>query len=270
MTFRSRLLAAVGAEAVIAVLVAVGTHLWGLDPHESWAIILGGAVLVSALMGGIVVGLAAACLASATYVGLRASAIDALGFSPLEPRIVLWVVVYGAFGVLGGWASGVLGFALGHLEEHNRIDPATGLGNARRFLDLTGEAEGSELERLRRFGTAFSVLCYTVTLNENVRVRVVGAALAIALPRRADHLCHVDLGHGEHLFAAVLAGTSMTGAEVVSYRLAAILDRYSLAVGAQQLEHATILPGSAQRGYEAYGLEHLEPIRAKFQAAVSV
>lgn len=269
MAYRRRLWLAVGAEAGIALGVAWVTHLWGLDPLESWAIVFAGAVLVLALLGGMLVGAGTACLATAAYLGMRLEAIYAVGFGPLASRIALWAGVYVTFGLLGGWASGVLGTALGHLEDHNRVDPETGLGNARRFLDLTGDVEGSEMERLRRFGTAFSVISYTLDPGGK-DVRSMARALRGEMPRKVDHVCHAALADGRHLFGFVLPGTSMTGAETVGARLDALFARLlgHAAPGAADVEVATLVPGSGSgRGFSPFGIEHLTAIRARFLRA---
>jgi hypothetical protein len=258
-----RLVLAVG----IAILAFISLMMYarGVETTEVAGSLLFIPVFVALVMWDVKGGLIAGLLAAAGYFLLRYPALRAVA----EPRFVGAIVgrsiAFTVFGVVGGWANRQMGSSLTKLELFDQIDDATGMYNARFFLDDVD----LELARSRRYQSMFSV----------VTVDVPAAALS-DLPRRRRAAILRDLGkllrkavrvmdrpvHGtdadRHTIAVILPDTGEEGSTVLSERLGVAVAEYLRQRGAH-LE-ATILPNShlTMPGDE----ERLEAWRDRFRA----
>lgn len=258
-----RLVLAVG----IAILAFISLMMYarGVETTEVAGSLLFIPVFVALVMWDVKGGLIAGLLAAGGYLALRYPAVRAVA----EPRFVGAIVgrsiAFVAFGVVGGWANRQLGSSLTKLELFDQIDDATGMYNARFFLDDVD----LELARTRRYQSMFSV----------VTVEVPATALA-DLPRRKRSAVLKDLGkllrkavrvmdrpvHGadadRHTIAVILPDTGEEGSTTLSERLGAAVAEYIRQRGGR-LE-ATILPTShlTMPGDE----ERLEVWRVRYRA----
>ena len=120
MTYRRRRLLAAGLVTGGVLLIALILRLWGLDPDESWAVVLGAFVLAAGALLGVTGGVGAAILASAGYLSLRLGALHALrgeAHTALLARAVTWVAIYVVVAVGSGLAAGAFAPVLSHLER---------------------------------------------------------------------------------------------------------------------------------------------------------
>ncbi len=255
-----RLLVATGL-VVLAVVVAT-LLVRGVDDVEVAATVLFVPVFVAFVFGGPVGGVVASLGAIAVYAALRAPAIDVVGGGEYTGLLVSRSAAYLLFGVVGGWSTKVLEDSLDKLEMVDRVDDATGLGNARHLLLQT------DLERSRaaRYRTLFSVVVLDVpaapldALGRRRRrqvLRELGRRLAAAV-RTVDHVVHVRDGD-LHRLVAVLPETSAEGAEVFrgrfEDRVVALLAERGVAVDGDVRSSACTVPGDDDR---------LDALRARF------
>lgn len=205
-------------------LLAVATIMWvrGVDRVEVGGTLLFLPVFVGLVLGRIRGGLALGALAAAAYVALRYPAIQAVGVDRFDGLLATRGLAYLAFGGIGGWAFGELERSLNKLELHDQVDDATGLQNARFFVQETG----LEVARSKRYHTVFSVVhaeLPTAPLDELPRrrraaaLRAVGEQLASAA-RTVDRLVHARDGD-RHRFVLVLPETGNEGARIVAERM---------------------------------------------------
>lgn len=213
---RTRSLMSAGG-VLLLILISGILAIRGVDRIEILAALLYIPVflilLVFGLKGGIIAGVAAA----AVYAGLRYSAAEIVGFERFIGLIGFRAVAYIAFGAIGGWAAGQLETPLKKLEQHDLIDDATGLFNARFFVRETAV----ETARADRYGTAFSVVAFDIpsATTEKADVQEIGRLLRRSL-RTVDRAVHSDTGAGS-LFAAILPETPAAGARIVAEKIAA-------------------------------------------------
>ena len=222
---RARILL-VAAGGVALLLVAAVMLVRGVDTVEVWAAVLFIPVFVGFMFGGWIGGVVVGVLAGAAYAGLRAPAIDAVGFDTFGSLIISRSIAYVMFGAIGGYANQQLEASLTKLDLYDQIDDATGLNNARSFLiDI-------DLERARaaRYKTFFSVCVVDVpdsplaALGRRRRsaiLRALGVMLREAV-RSVDHPVHART-ETHHRFAVILPETAHEGAQVFGSRLAANL-----------------------------------------------
>lgn len=149
---QARALALAGGVVIVGLLAGV---MWArrVETVEIVAVLMFlpvfGAVVVWDVAGGAVAG----ALGAAVYVGLRWSAIQAVGLAAFGGLIASRVVGLIAFGVIGGLANRQLRTSLTKLDLYDQIDDATGLYNARFMIaeiDL-------ETARSARYETIFAV-----------------------------------------------------------------------------------------------------------------
>lgn len=170
------------------------------------------------LKGGLIAGLLSACV----YVGLRYPAIEAVGVGRFAGMIASRSLGLLAFGAIGGAANQVLESSLQKLELYDQIDDATGLFNARFFLEDTD----LEVSRSKRYKTVFSigVVDFPLASLENLSRRQrnsMGKELGRLLGdsvRDVDRAVHV-LDEGRHRLAVVMPETGPEGARIFTGRL---------------------------------------------------
>jgi GGDEF domain-containing protein len=136
---------------------------------------------------------------------------------------------YLIFGLIGGWANQALEGSLNKLELYDQIDDATGIYNARFFVQDTD----LELSRSKRYQTVFSLTVVDVPgaaldrLDRRRRTRTLrdlGRLLGDSV-RTVDRAVHGFDGQN-HRFAVVLPETGPEGARIFTDRLADRLADY--------------------------------------------
>ncbi|MDQ3962508.1 MAG: hypothetical protein M3277_01100 [Actinomycetota bacterium] len=176
------------------------------------------AFVTRGLKGGVIVGL----LAVLAYIWLRYPAIDAIGAGRFVGLIASRALGLIAFGAIGGAATEVLEASLQKLELYDQIDDATGLFNARFFLQDTD----LEMARSKRYKTIFSVafVSFPTKVMDGLRRRQ-QLAITKELGRLlADGIRNVDRAvHGadgvSHRLAVVMPETGREGALIFTERL---------------------------------------------------
>ena len=178
------------------------------------------AFVFKGLRGGII----GALVAALAYAALRYPAIDLVGFDRFAGLIGSRTLAYLAFGVVGGIANSQLEASLNKLDLFDQIDDATGLFNARFFVDNTN----LEMERADRYQTIFCVVVVDVpadameSLGRRQRQRVIkelGGIIRDSI-RTVDRGIHAS-DDTRHRFAAILPETARDGGRVFATRLVA-------------------------------------------------
>lgn len=178
------------------------------------------AFVYKGLRGGLIGGVIAAC----AYAALRYPAIDLVGFGRFASLIASRSLAYLAFGAIGGIANSQLEASLTKLDLFDQIDDATGLFNARFFVDNTN----LEMERADRYQTLFCVVVVDVPteavahLGRRQKDRVIrelGTVVKDSI-RTVDRGVHAADG-SRHRFATVLPETARDGGRVFATRLVA-------------------------------------------------
>ncbi|MDQ3940689.1 MAG: hypothetical protein M3238_04975 [Actinomycetota bacterium] len=210
---------------IVVLLVVAGVmYVRRVDPVEVGGNLLFIPIFVAFVLRGVRGGLVAAVLACVAYVALRYPAIDLVGSGRFASLIASRAIAYLAFCLVGGFASQQLEASLTKLDLFDQIDDATGLFNARFFVDNTG----LEMQRSERYRTMFSVAVITVPsaafedLNRRQRtktLRELGQLLKDSV-RTVDRGIHAHDGD-VHRFAAILPETGRDGTNVFVGRLAA-------------------------------------------------
>jgi GGDEF domain-containing protein len=212
----------IGAGLVVLLVISGVMYVRRVDTPEVVATLFFLGIFVSFMFFGLKGGLIAAALAIAGYIGLRYDDIQAVGAGRFTGLIASRAVAFAAFGAIGGWANEQLEGALEKLEVYDQIDDATGLFNARFFLQDTD----LEKSRSQRYQTIFSVAVCDIP-----------PAAVEGLPRRKRQVLLKDLGqmlkdglrtvdratHGSsstrERFAVVLPETGPEGAQIFTDRL---------------------------------------------------
>ncbi|HVM12529.1 MAG TPA: hypothetical protein VM638_08665 [Actinomycetota bacterium] len=211
------------AGVLVLLLIAAVVYVRRVEPVEVIGTLLFIPVFLALTLWGWRGGLALGLLAAATYTWLRAPAIEAVGLDRFIGLIVSRTIAYVAFGAIGGWAARQLQLSLTKLELYDQIDDATGLYNARFFLEQT-ELEDS---RAKRYRTMYSVASVDVPQNalERLRgrrrvraLRDLGRMIRTSV-RTVDRAVHADDGI-YHRFTVILPETGREGARVFAGRLA--------------------------------------------------
>lgn len=218
---KARRLLLLAGVVVLGVVVLV-MYIRRVDTVEVVATLLFVPIFFGLLYRGVLGGLVIAVAAAIAYTAMRSSAIDAVGFDEFAGLIASRTSAYLIFGLLGGWANQTLESSLEKLELYDQIDDATGLYNARFFLQQTD----LEVARARRYQTLFSVARLdfpAAPINAMGRkrravLRDLGRLLREGV-RNVDHVVHGRLGD-RHLVAAILPETAQEGAEVFRARFA--------------------------------------------------
>ena len=209
----------------LATTAAV-TYVRRVETAEVVAILLFVPIFVALIFWDWIGGVAVACLATAIYVVLRLDAIHAVGFGQFRGVIMSRALAFLAFGLVGGLANRQFRSSLVKLDLYDQIDDATGLYNARFFLESTD----LELSRATRYQTLFSVSVVDVPVSalagagrrKRARIiREIGRALQASV-RNVDRAVHATDGE-RHRFAVVLPETGDEGVRIFTERLAARL-----------------------------------------------
>jgi GGDEF domain-containing protein len=217
---KARRILLVAGLAVLLVVAAV-TYARRVDGIEVTATLLFVPVFLALLYRGALGGIAAGVIASIVYALLRGPAIDAVGFGQFAGLIASRSAAYLLFGAFGGWSNQTLESSLEKLELYDQIDDATGLNNARYFLQQTD----LEVARARRYQTLFSVALLQIPAapiaalprrRRGALLRELGRQMRESV-RTVDFVVHGRLGE-RHLLAAILPETGQEGAEVFRHR----------------------------------------------------
>jgi len=118
-------------------LVALVMYVRRVDTVEVLAVLLFIPVFLAFVAWDVAGGLIAGVLASAAYAALRIPVVEAIGSGRFASLVAGRAVGYLAFGALGGWADRQLEGSLEKLDLYDQVDDATGLYNARFFVQET-------------------------------------------------------------------------------------------------------------------------------------
>jgi hypothetical protein len=152
MVSKVRLL--LGAAGVLMLgLMALTMFARGVDRVEVIAAGLYILVFVGVVMVDVIGGTAAALLAGAVYMVLRFPAFEILGTGRFASLILVRLLSYLAFGLIGGLAWKLIRERLEKLESFDVIDDDTTLLNARGLFELLDH----EVARGRRYANEFTV-----------------------------------------------------------------------------------------------------------------
>ncbi|MDP9068734.1 MAG: hypothetical protein M3N53_10395 [Actinomycetota bacterium] len=255
-----------GAGLLVLLLTAAVMLIRRVETVEVVGTLLFIPVFIALVFWNLRGGIIAAILAAAAYAALRYPAIEAVGFERFSGLILSRSFAYLAFGLIGGWANRQLASSLTKLELYDQIDDATGLFNARFFVQDTD----LELSRSKRYQTIFSV----------VEVSFPDAGLD-ALSRRQRSALYRDLGrllkeavrtvdravHGfdgeRHRFAVVLPETAREGANIFVERLGQRIESFLV----ERRFH--VAEGDVARRSVTFpddGDEEIEALRTEFRA----
>jgi GGDEF domain-containing protein len=249
---QARALLIAGGLAVLG-LVALIMYLRRVETVEVVAVLLFVPVFLAFVTWDVVGGLVSAVVASGIYLALRRSAIQAVGASTFTGLIASRVVGLVVFGVVGGWANGLLRASLTKLDLYDQIDDDTGLFNARYFV-LQADLEKARSDRYKTF---FSVAVIDVPVawldrlgrrQQRKLLRDLGRVLhdSIRTIDRAVHCVNDDA----HRIAVIMPETGPEGARIFADRLSTSLLRWlgdngASAVGPLDASTATIPPDEA-------------------------
>ena len=232
---RARRLLLSGGLAVLLVTAFV-MYMRRVDPVEVAATLLFIPVFVGFIFWNVRGGLIAAIIGGAVYALLRYPAIDAVGADRFTGLIASRTLAYLAFGLIGGLANRQLQASLSKLELYDQIDDATGLFNARFFV----QDSELELSRAERYQSIFSIALVDIpasvldSLGRRQRERTLkelGRLLrdSVRTVDRAVHARHDDI----HRLAVVLPETAREGANIFTGRLADNVGDYLRGKGAR-------------------------------------
>jgi GGDEF domain-containing protein len=215
---------------LVLVALAVGVGLsqtvlaWerGLPPTEVFAPFLYIPVLAGAVIGGWGAGLVLAALASLLYGAALQDQSHTVGFGVFVGLLIDRAATYALYAALAAFAARYVERRLTKLEWVDRLDDATGLGNAANFVE---ESE-LEISRADRYGSAFSLA--SVHLDADVvhaqsrkrraqLLRILGSTLTNAT-RKVDRAARIHDDDGEE-FVIILPETGPDGSEVLASRL---------------------------------------------------
>ncbi|MBW3650120.1 MAG: hypothetical protein KY458_06080 [Actinobacteria bacterium] len=235
----------------VLVLLAAVMYARRVDTVEVLAVLLFIPMFLALVFKGLLGGALSAVAATVVYALLRSPAREAVGDGRFASLVLSRGVGYVAFGVLGGWASAQLARSLDKLEVYDQVDDATGLFNARFFVQDTG----MELARAQRYQTLFSVCVVDVdasgleTLSRRRRAALLadlGAQMKAAV-RSVDRAVHAR-DSAAHRFAVVCPETGSEGATIfvdrLAERLAAFLSTRGVPTAAADIRRtACTFPG---------------------------
>jgi GGDEF domain-containing protein len=272
-----RLLLAAGL--AILVVTALIMLVRKVETSEVVATLLFIPIFIAFVFWGVRGGIGGAIAAAIVYFIMRYPAIEAVGVGRFAGLIVSRTFAYLAFGLIGGWANQQLQGSLTKLELYDQINDATGLYNARFFLQDTD----LEMSRSERYKTIFSVAWVDVPSSafesHSKRHKIVRelAGLLKESVRTVDRAVHGETS--THLrFAVVLPETGPDGARIFADRLA---DKMGLFLNERRIEvsrndihaFAATFPGdgpeldSVRAGFaEIDALEHPEAAAAALAA----
>jgi GGDEF domain-containing protein len=218
-----------GAGLIVLLVVAIVMYVRRVDPVEVAATLLFIPIFIAFLIWDYRGGLIAAVLAAGAYALLRTPAIDAVGADRFAGLIASRSLAFIAFGTLGGLANRQLESSITKLELYDQIDDATGLFNARFFIQDTD----LEISRSQRYQTIFSVAAVYIpadalySLGRRSRSRLLrdlGRLLRDSV-RSVDRAVHAR-GNAQHQIAVVLPETAGEGARIFTERLSEKVTEY--------------------------------------------
>ena len=203
------------------VVLAVLTYVRRVETVEVVGVLLFMPVFVAAMFLGAVGGSIAGLVAAGVYVVLRLPAIEAVGINEFLGLILFRGLALIVFGFLTGWATTQMVGSIRKLEEHDQIDDASGLLNARFFLLETDLEAG----RSRRYQTIFSVstVAFPVSSLQGSSRRAGRALRELAREiqqsvRLVDRVVHAVVDD-RHMIAVILPETGAEGAAIFTTRL---------------------------------------------------
>ena len=253
------------AGLIVLLLVAGLMYVRRVEPVEVAGTLLFIPIFLAFVFQGIRGGLIAAVGAAVVYAALRYPAIDLVGFGSFAGLLLSRTVAYLAFGAIGGIANSQLETSLTKLDLFDQIDDATGLFNARFFVDNTG----LEKQRSQRYQTLFGVVIVDVptTVFTGVQrrqrdraVRELGSILKDSI-RTVDRGVHAA-DPARHRFAAILPETAREGGGIFAGRLVIKM--------VEALRHRGIQVEDGVVSYDVYMFpgdeEPLEALRTEFAA----
>ncbi|MDP9223166.1 MAG: diguanylate cyclase [Actinomycetota bacterium] len=214
-----RLLLASGL--AILLLTALIMLVRKVETAEVVATLLFIPIFLAFVFWGLRGGVGAAVLASVVYIAIRYPAMQAVGVGPFIGLIVSRSFAYLAFGLIGGGANEQLQRSLTKLELYDQIDDASGLYNARFFLEDTD----LEMSRSARYQTIFSIALIDIpssAFEGHAKPHRIVRELAGLLKdsvRTVDRAVH-GKSQSQYRFAVVLPETGPQGARVFAERLA--------------------------------------------------
>ena len=207
-----------GSAAIVASVFVPATA--AAMPAEVVAQLLMIVVLAGALHWGRNGGFIAALIATAIYVGMRFSVLQAEGLSgDAMTMIVSRVAAYAVIGVAGGELSSRLKYLLARVEHGSMVDHETGLYSAA----YAGQAIRSAHGQWMRYEKPYSVVVFVLT--PAVWSALKPARMTALLRRIASHLRNdirmVDdvAYHANGRFLVLLPETPAEGASVAASRL---------------------------------------------------
>ena len=223
MTYGSTRRLVLAAGLAVLLLIAAVMFVRRVDTVEVVAVLLFIPVFLAFTFGHLIGGAVAGALATVVYAMLRNPAIDAVGGGRFAGLVIGRGIGYLAFGVLGGWASQQLERSLEKLDVYDQVDDATGLFNARFFVQDTE----LEMARAGRYQTFFSICMVELPAGavdalprrkRDALLRDLGGQLREAV-RSVDRAVHARDG-SVHRFAVICPETAAEGAQVFTGRLA--------------------------------------------------
>ena len=242
------------AGLVVLVIVAALMYVRRVEPVEVAATLLFIPIFLAFVFQGLRGGLIAAVLAALVYAALRYPEIDLVGFGRFSSLILSRSIAYLAFGAIGGIANSQLEASLTKLDAFDQIDDATGLFNARFFVDNTE----LEMQRSDRYQTLFGVVIVDVptslfaNTNRRQKDRIIKELAGILKDsvRTVDRAVHAA-DNERHRFAAILPETARDGGRVFAGRLVAkmteTLSHRGIQVDAQQVTYdVSMFPGDEE------------------------
>lgn len=257
-----RLLLAIGLVALLAVAGVM--HLRDVERVEVLATLLFIPIFISFVYWGLKGGVIAGLLAALAYIGLRYPAIDAVGAGRFVGLIASRTLGLVAFGAIGGTANEILESSLKKLELYDQIDDATGLFNARFFLQDTD----LEVSRSKRYKTIFSVTLVEFPskvfagLSRRQRAaatKELGRLLSDSV-RNVDRAIHGSDGTA-HRIAVVMPETGLEGALIFTERLHVKVAEYLRSKGARVGDDDVV---SQSITYPEHGEPEVQRMRSKF------
>lgn len=220
---------------MLILAIAGVMYLRDVETVEVLATLLFIPIFVAMVFWGLKGGLIAGLLAAFGYVMLRYPAIDAVGAGRFVGLIASRALGLIAFGAIGGTANEVLESSLQKLDLYDQIDDATGLFNARFFLQDTD----LEVSRSKRYKTIFSVavVSFPVKSLAGLRGRQRAAATKELGRLLGDSVRDVDRAvHGTdgvtHHLGVVMPETGPEGALIFTERLRDKVNEYLVNKGA--------------------------------------
>jgi GGDEF domain-containing protein len=211
------------AGSVVLGVLAIVMYARRVETVEVVAVLLFFPVFVALLLWDWIGGGLTALIAGGIYVALRWPAIHAVGVGSFSGLIVSRLIGLLAFGLIGGLANGQLRASLTKLDLYDQIDDATGLFNARYFVQDTD----LEAARATRYKTFFAVTVVDIPQSwltslgrrqQGRLLRELGRILRESV-RTVDRAVHSE-ARGMHRVAVILPETGADGARLFADRLA--------------------------------------------------